>query len=158
MGHPSPRRRARRQRKKPDWGNSGHGAYKARAGRAPASPRGPDRGTGKGARASTCGCRPDSARRLGSVASNWLHRSRILLAFLLAFSQKQNSSALLAENAQRFNFKLSSTALLIDEVVSRRSSVVGRGSWVMGRVSWIVGRVPWVVGHGSWVVDLAWSW
>jgi len=93
LGHLSPRRRARRQRKQPDWGNGGHGAHGTRAGRAPASPRGPDGETDEGARASTCGCRPDSARRLGGVAANWLCRSRISSAFSLAFSQKQNSSA-----------------------------------------------------------------
>jgi len=94
LRHPSRRRRARRERKKPDWGNGGHGAHGTRAGRAPDNPRGPDGGTGEGARASTCGCRPDSARRLWNVAASWLRRSGIWSAFSLAFAQNQNSTAL----------------------------------------------------------------
>ena len=94
LGHIRPRKRARRQRKKPDWGNGGHGPHGTRAGRAPARPRGHNGGEVDGARASTCGCCPDSAGRLGRVDANWLCRSRISSAFCWLSSKNKNSAAL----------------------------------------------------------------
>jgi len=109
---PSPRQRARRQRKKPDWGNGGHGAHGARAGRAPASHVAQTGGQARERARAPAAAAPSRPTGWGA----WLQigfPAEFSSAFLLAFSPKKNSSALPAKRSafRKILTKLSSTAV-----------------------------------------------